>query len=430
LNSKSKLTFTARIEAEVQEELSAHRNYIRFYAALVFSLLVVCGLLNIVVDPYLRFGSERIPGFNAVKPTAIKQVRVAKAYEVTRNDYPTVLLGNSRVDVGLDPECSAFPESWLPVYNFGQPGTGSEAALQYLQHLLVHHCPEHVIIAVDFMNFIKDPRRTKKLTAKPINPRLLSERAPDWRHAHQIFQDALNASLSLSAVADSLRTIVAQDNHFSANMTSQGFNSGEAFRNLIRIEGQSALFDQKNAEYAKRCWRRIAPAPGESTELAAFCQLLELCNREGIDVKVYTHPYHADVLEIFDGTGHWAEFENWKRELVSLCAEHDCQLWDFAVFNEVTTEEPPPYDDRTTVMQWYWESGHYRSTLGDLVIALLLSIDSNASYSVGESINEDNFGRHLASIRKSRSSYRAAMPDRRQYVSKIIDSSSAGTHKQ
>src|SRR5690242_14728849 len=74
--------------------------------------VIVCALLaplavplaNLVVDPFNRFGWVSIEGFNAQKPQFAAQERLAKPGVVCRMKPSSVVLGTSRVEVGIDPQ--------------------------------------------------------------------------------------------------------------------------------------------------------------------------------------------------------------------------------------------------------------------------------------------------------------------------------------
>ena len=48
-------------------------------------------------------------------------------------------------------------------------------------------------------------------------------------------------------------------------------------------------------------------------------------------------------------------------------------LLDFSGYNEFTTEPVPKEGDLRTEMHWFWESGHYKSALGDETIDAVLA---------------------------------------------------------
>ena len=97
--------------------------------------LLCAAVVNAIVDPYLRLEWFRVEGINATRPMAVGQVRMVKAYQVLRQNPTTIVLGNSRVDLGIDPASEFWPEEMQPVYNAGKPGGGMWASLRYLQHV-------------------------------------------------------------------------------------------------------------------------------------------------------------------------------------------------------------------------------------------------------------------------------------------------------
>ena len=45
----------------------------------------------------------------------------------------------------------------------------------------------------------------------------------------------------------------------------------------------------------------------------------------------------------------------------------DVELWDFTGFSPYTAEQVPRPGDTRTELQWYWEAGHFKKSLGDLL---------------------------------------------------------------
>src|SRR4051794_35563137 len=54
------------------------------------------------------------------------------------------------------------------------------------------------------------------------------------------------------------------------------------------------------------------------------------------------------------------------------------RLIDFSGYNEFTTEPVPSDGDRGAQMQWYWESGHYKSALGDHILATIFGVEQHS----------------------------------------------------
>ena len=53
------------------------------------------------------------------------------------------------------------------------------------------------------------------------------------------------------------------------------------------------------------------------------------------------------------------------------------QLVDFSDYDSASEERVPPPSDRRTQLQWYWEPGHFKSALGDRLIAQMLGEDQD-----------------------------------------------------
>jgi hypothetical protein len=284
-----------------------------------------------------------------------------------------VLLGNSRVDVGINPNSDSMPAAMRPAYNLGQPGTGSEVSLAYLRHAMHHQAIENVIIAVDYFNFIDRnpldvPVRTTKTPQSDLARLADTPGIGNLQRIQQRAMDAIASTLSLSATLDSLATIVQQLKMHTADIDESGFNSGNGFREVIRRQGQRSLFKEKNDEYRIRCQTRDVPTPSDSVELQSFTEILKLCKTNHIEVFVFMHPYHCDVLDVIETTGHAKGFASWKSWIALECESFDVKCYDFATRNRWTSEPTPSGDDNQGLMKWYWESGHYRSALGDLML--------------------------------------------------------------
>ena len=96
--------------------------------------------------------------------------------------------------------------------------------------------------------------------------------------------------------------------------------------------------------------------------------------------QVVIYPYHGHLLEICRTTGLWPLFEDWKRKLTDLVATEggsQAVLWDFSGYHQYAVERVPKRGDRTTAVRWYWEAGHFKSTLGHEVLQRMFGRDAS-----------------------------------------------------
>lgn len=129
----------------------------RFTTRLLATALVVvlgCGLFNAVADPYGLFRWVDRPGFNAIKPRAT-QASIAFKYRAIDFTLPqTLLLGNSRVEMGWDP--ARLPSATFGrVVNVALPGQGLGAMVEMANHAWARSRPTTLVVGVEFFDCLE-----------------------------------------------------------------------------------------------------------------------------------------------------------------------------------------------------------------------------------------------------------------------------------
>jgi hypothetical protein len=190
-------------------------------------------------------------------------------------------------------------------------------------------------------------------------------------------RERATALLTMNALADSLATIRAQHEPYPTGLTDAGFNPKRDYIGVARREGYFAMFRQRDQENALAYVRGPKgvyqaggrPAPG----FDAVDNIIALSRARGITLRFVIYPYHAHTLMLFHLTGLWPAYEDWKRELArrvdAAQGTMDVALWDFTGFSPYADERVPPPGDTRTELQWYWEAGHFKKPLGDLLLA-------------------------------------------------------------
>ncbi|NNF17937.1 MAG: hypothetical protein HKN70_14425 [Gammaproteobacteria bacterium] len=396
-----------------------YRRYLNNFALVVVLVLLATSTMNLLVDPYARYELIRAPGFNERKPAAVDQVALTKTYQVIRARPQTLLLGNSRVDIGLDPESPSLPQVFTPAYNLAIPGTGVEAALFYLRHAAAHTDLKALVLGVDFMDFL-----TEAQAATPVaGPRLDGNgQVSQIASLQQTGNDTLTTLLSLSATLDSLNTLLSQRDSDAGGITRKGLNLASQFNKLVSSEGHYALFTAKNREYLQRLVQGprqvFIPGTKSSSSWQALQEIVEFCTLHDIRLTLFIHPYHADVLGLFDRAQLWTEFERWKRGLTAVTGKpaNPVTIWDFSAHGEITNEALPGPGDTTTKMHWYWEGGHYKRELGERMFARMFAGDDG---SFGTQITPANIAEHLTLLRERKAQYAASHPDAVERITRL-----------
>jgi len=195
-----------------------------------------------------------------------------------------------------------------------------------------------------------------------------------------------DAMFSMTSVMDALTTLRIQRGLEVQTTTLEGFNPMTEYKKYAREEGYFAIFRQRAEEYARTFVRKPhalrLSSTGSSSNLDDLRAILLIAAKDGIELQIVIYPYHAQMLAMFEQSGLWSAFEEWKGILareVDAAQRNDpdarISLWDFSGFSPFQCEPVPARNDKTSVTRWYWEAGHFKQDLGDLILARLREKD-------------------------------------------------------
>lgn len=324
--------------------------------------------LGVVVDPYRLYRVVDLPGFNAVKPGLTRYQQEIKVAQAVAQRPAAVILGNSRAEIGFDPATLGRLAGGVPAYNLAIPGASLESAIPQLRAL--HEAgirPRTMVVGAEFLDFVAQ-RNSKP--APPPAARNAALWALQWRF------DALFSLQTLGDAADTLRIQRAPE---ALTMTPQGFNPLLEYRGHVRREGQFPMFEQRAQDYAQRFSHKLQPALTERA-MAALDQVLRLGAQTNADVRLVVYPYHAQINAMLEHAGLWPVFEQWKQQVLARVAEVRREypqaritLVDFSGYSAYNCEPIPMPGDLRSQTRWYWEAGHFKKELGDLVLEQVMA---------------------------------------------------------
>lgn len=362
--------------------MNAERDFKRF---LIVGAMVVAGgvtasaALVAVVDPYRLYRSIEMDGFNSVKPLPTRYQNRIKMHGALEHRPNTFILGNSRAELGLNPEHAALGAS---AYNLALAGSGLSTSRDQLDQLRSEGVkPKRLVIGLEFLDFLLDP-------SKP--PPVRKAKPKDWFDELSWEADLL---FSMDSIVDSLKTLRLQRLSDPQSITERGFNPLREYNKFARDGGYYPIFQQRAVENAKRFVRAprglIYNATQLSPDLDDLRAILALGARSRADVNLVIYPYHAQILAMFEEAGLASTFDEWKalmiREVEQIRAAYPgvrITLWDFSGFSSYQCEPIPAKGDKATKTKWYWEAGHFKPALGDLILWRIL----------GDDTSPDNFG--------------------------------------
>ena len=345
-------------------------HYLRWMLSTLAVTLAVVGGVNILIDPLGVVGAPRIDNFNAIKPYLDHHRDLARWQAARRACASVGIFGNSRAEIGFDPENPTFAAHGLTAFNHAIPGSGAIMAYRQLNWLDRAGCmPKTIILGVDFFDFLGGSKPTPLPTPEIDPPPRLDGRFL----AETVF--------SITGLKDSLGTIMLQRTPHPAILTERGFNPMDNYLDEVARSGHYLLFRQR-AEENLRNWTRKAPRlrpeeggiSSDEQEVEAF---LTHATGAGSSVHLVIYPYHAEIRMMLERIGLGELFSDWKRNLLATTVRAakghaTVKLWDFSAITPETLEEIPALGDHKTNLRYYWEAGHFKKALGDLALAQML----------------------------------------------------------
>jgi hypothetical protein len=336
------------------------------WLASIATLFALIGLFNVAVDPYDIMGAPRVAGFNKFKVKAPYHTALAKLYQIRRIDPTTVIVGGSVANIGLDPESSLWPAAMRPVYNFGVPSMGPEGSYEALKYAAAGGRVRNAIVILQFETFLASHQETEGRNI-PNNPSSVPR-----------LDDYLLSTLTLSALQDSINTVIHQRDRVPLDLAPDGAIGESGFHRMVQQYGQGDVFAQsENIEVNDLAkFTALHTALNQSiTKLSDVRNIMEFCDAHGIVLVFVIPPVHMTDLQMIDHAGIWNVYELWLRSLTTLVTEHrpaQIPLWDFGGYSPYTTEPAPAKDSKTAQTVWFWDILHFKQKLGDLVLSRIL----------------------------------------------------------
>ncbi len=370
--------------------------YLRTFFLALSVWLVAAALLNGLVDPFAAYQLLGINRIDDYKKT--RNSRIFKAEMVSHHPYNTLILGTSRA-YAFD----AQSPCWGPgeVYNAGLSGANVLETFHVFRHALKHADVRRVFFCSGPTSFSSQKRYPDEFTLSRFDP----ERNEIAHHADNLIS-LRTTMISLKVLGDFAIDNRAQYAHLG--------NINEFAKS--RRHKTRALFNKQLAHDI----RALSVSPYTQERFDLLRQMIEDCRIRDIELIVVIPPFHALHMEAMRAVGRWETFESWKRDVVALVAEKPANrtvVWDFSGYNQYTTETVPQNEDRNA-MQWYWESSHFKRTLGDKVLQRVFLDENPNAPTFGVRLTPENIDRHLARIRTERKLW---LPGHEQDVELVRD---------
>ena len=245
--------------------MKTYRQYLIWFASTALLGVLLTGALNLAVDPYDRFGLNRLGIY-------ISAEREFKSTEFPRFAPNAVLLGNSRA--------ALIDVSGLRGHRFFNAAFGS-ASVEEMRDFIDHyvHNQKLVVISLDASSFgpLTSP------VADPFGPLTLRK--------------SLDYVLSLQSVEYSVRTI---DDHFKGKVTDLAANGSFCEANWA---AKADVADEATAQRrVDELAEKMATFRFDPERLEALHEIRALLEARRIPLVVYLAPVNRRVLQGMAGT--------------------------------------------------------------------------------------------------------------------------------
>jgi hypothetical protein len=258
-----------------------YRHYLRCFAVTALTAILLVAALNLLVDPYDRFGLNRLGVY-------VSAEREFKNTEFERFAPEAVLLGDSRA--------AMIDVDGLKGLRFFNAGFGS-AEVEEIDDFIVRHVKDQklVVIGLGLSGFGPLPHPVEN----PFQPLTVKR--------------ALEYILSLQNIKYSERTILKHLRHEPVDILPNGTYARPAWVKEAD-EGDAATTRSKVLEFRNRLMSyKFDPA-----RLAALREIRDTLVKRGIRLLVYIPPTNADVWKALEGTAAREELNRTRREIIGI----------------------------------------------------------------------------------------------------------------
>ena len=285
-------------------------------------------------------------------------------------------------------------------YNLAIGGATMDEIDKFTRYALSYHVPSNIIIGLGFGQFAK--------TNRASIPTFME-------HDTTVIGRSFSALHRLSFALWSKNTFwTAVAMYYNAH--SHYLNGSQ---NIIAKEKRMLKLGSKAVSQAKE--RFVAKRITRDTYTLTYKRRVDILNqlsgyacKNSIRVKLFISPPHIRQLLLLKIIGLQEQFYNWKRDLTHITEQYrakgcNIDLVDFSGISEYTTEPFPPNGYSPTSPKWYWESNHYKPTLGKLIMHRLWDHNS-AHHNFGASLNSATIDREISSSREELNQYHNSHP--------------------
>ncbi|MCF7674370.1 MAG: hypothetical protein K9N23_03740 [Akkermansiaceae bacterium] len=375
----------------------SRRSFIRFLrwlGCLMGGYFLLTAILSLTVDPWrinhTRWAVAALDPAREISNT----VRVGKAALANRGDWQVVMLGSSRIEIGLDPT--------HPVFGTRRTCNLAMSAAHLLETIpagnyLLDRNPqiETLILGIEAGDLHNDwdSRKYARFYQSPF---------ADDNHS---IERSINQIIGGRSLVDSIATLQRYFDGTKPIRSQLGQWLQPNHPANLRQYVESAF--EMGFEICEDQWN-LRPQILRQQKADLLEKFIILVRQAGIEMHIVVPPQHA--LKQLHPSLDQPEtmcWENDLRALADICIKANAvvatgppvKLWSFMTFNDYTTIPMPEPGAKSQQMPGWFDLGHAQSKLGDRVLSTIFAGRPGAdvtSAPVGVSLLEGDWNVHRA----------------------------------
>ncbi|MCT7531779.1 hypothetical protein [Aliarcobacter cryaerophilus] len=355
----------------------------RFLLGLIILVLGSIFLFNYIIDPYGLYKTNFFPN----KPQDITQSRMIKILKAKDINPASIVIGTSRSDMGFNPEHKYFQK---PSYNLSITGSSIYETKYYIKEMILKGDTKEILMVIDWRMFND-----------------LLKKVPEFETYFEGFNPYRHI-INIQTLKDSYFTIKNQNRH--SMYQKNGLLIDEGMKLHVKNSGGHLALMKKEEKF----YYSIFPTDDNTyigtkkSSFDDFRDILELAYANNIKIDIIFGPSHIRQWEAFS---YYHDIENWykwKKDVILYVEKvaneqhkKPFRVMDFSVYHKLTAETVPTNPKEN--MKYYWEAGHYKKELGDIVLDRLLDISPYKDF--GVEVNSKNIDEHIQNLREDRAKF-------------------------
>jgi len=353
----------------MKEESKQWRKWLAAFGGAAFSISLLIGAFQVVVDPFGVWGSPVVRGFNGFKEGQRGSERVFKPYQYLAAEPSVVLMGSSRTNYCTPAKWPGVPDE--KVYNLGLNGAHIPEERYYLDAALAAHRPEIVAFGLDLLQFnsvYNDPHEGfsyERLAMIAFSP------------PTALLYEIKETVFSADAISRSFDTVEKSASRPDLRYHVRGWNT----RGMVTRKKRMRAYREILWRYHTKAYRRFQPS---ARNRKLFGKMVEAVRAAGATPVCYFQPLSADFLLSMEINGKTRHLEDLKRMSVEICP-----TWDFAYVNDVTSDRGR-----------YNDPSHFKEDVGERVLEIVGTGANRVGDDFGVAIDERRVSRMLKRHRK------------------------------